>query len=82
MLVDTFWKLKIRKGFADYSYDLQLFPLCLVVMWQGPCALAIASFPGAILLRWEVAMAALVAASLLGVFSRPQLPAEGGAASS
>lgn len=73
MLVGTFWKLKIRKGFADYSYDIQLFALCLVVMWQGAGAYAVAPFPGAIFLRWDVAVAAVVGAWLFAVFSRPQL---------
>jgi uncharacterized membrane protein YphA (DoxX/SURF4 family) len=74
MLVGTFWKLKARKEFADYSYDMQLFALCLVVMWQGAGAYAVASFPGAIFLRWDVAVAAVVGAWLLAVFSRPQSP--------
>ena len=73
MLVGTFWKLKIRKEFADYSYDIQLFALCLVVMWQGAGAYAAASFPGAIFLRWDVAVAAVVGAWLFAVCSRPQV---------
>jgi uncharacterized membrane protein YphA (DoxX/SURF4 family) len=72
MLVGTFWKLKIRKEFADYSYDIQLFALCLVVMWQGAGAYAVAPVPGAIFLRWDVAVGAVVGAWLFAVFSRPQ----------
>jgi putative oxidoreductase len=73
MMVGTFWKLKIRKEFTDYSYDIQLFGLCLVVMWQSAGAYAVARFPGAIFLRWDVAMAAVVGGWLFAVFSRPQL---------
>jgi putative oxidoreductase len=71
MLVGTFWKLKIKKTFSDYSYDIQLFALCLVLMSQGAGAYALKAFPGVIFLRWDVAAAALVAALLLAVFSKP-----------
>jgi uncharacterized membrane protein YphA (DoxX/SURF4 family) len=73
MMVGTFWKLKIKKPFADYSYDIQLFALCLVVMSQGAGAYALQAFPGTVLLRWDVAAAALVAALLFAAFSRPPL---------
>ncbi|MGH7769959.1 MAG: DoxX family protein [Candidatus Binatia bacterium] len=57
MMVGTFWKLKIRKPFSDYSYDIQLFALCLVTTSQGAGHYALKSFPGAIFLRWDVAVA-------------------------
>lgn len=72
MMVGTFWKLKIKKPFSDYSYDLQLFALCLVVMSQGAGAYALKAFPGRVFLRWDVAVAALVAGLLLAAFSKPQ----------
>jgi len=72
MIVGTFWKLKIGKPFTDYSYDIQLFALCLVVMSQGAGAYALATFPGFIFLRWDVAALSLVAASLFAVLSKPQ----------
>jgi putative oxidoreductase len=71
MLVGTFWKVKIKKPFADYSYDLQLLALCLVVMSQGAGAYALKAFPSTVFLRWDVAAAALVAASLFAAFSKP-----------
>jgi uncharacterized membrane protein YphA (DoxX/SURF4 family) len=71
MLVGTFWKLKIKKPFSDYSYDVQLFAMCLVVMHQGAGAYAIATFPGTIFLRWDIALAALAAAAVLAVMSKP-----------
>jgi putative oxidoreductase len=72
MIVGTFWKLKIGKPFTDYSYDIQLFALCLVVMSQGTGAYALAAFPGFIFLRWDVAAVSLVAALLFAVLSKPQ----------
>jgi putative oxidoreductase len=71
MIVGTFWKLKIGKPFTDYSYDIQLFALCLVVMSQGAGAYALAAFPGFIFLRWDVAAVSLVAALLFAILSKP-----------
>ena len=73
MIVGTFWKLKVKKPFSDYSYDIQLFALCLVIMAQGAGIFALKTFPGTIFLRWDVAMASSAAALLLAVFSKPQL---------
>ncbi|HEX9445963.1 MAG TPA: DoxX family membrane protein [Candidatus Binatia bacterium] len=71
MLVGTFWKLKTKKPFSDYSYDLQLFALCLVVMSQGAGRLALRRFPGAVFLRWDAAAAALAGALLMAYFCKP-----------
>ena len=71
MMVGTFWKLKIKKPFSDYSYDIQLFALCLVVMFQGAGTYALKTFPGTVFLRWDVAAVASVAALFLAVLSRP-----------
>jgi putative oxidoreductase len=73
MLVGTFWKLKINKPFSDYSYDIQLFAICLVIMAQGAGAYAIRSLPGLVFLRWDVARFALAAALLLAALSKPGL---------
>jgi hypothetical protein len=73
MMVGTFWKLKIKKPFSDYSYDIQLFVMCLVIMAQGSGAYAIRSFPGFVFLRWDVAGFALAAAVLLAALSKPGL---------
>lgn len=75
MMVGTFWKLKIKKPFSDYSYDIQLFALCLVLMFQGAGTYALKRFPGTVFLRWEVAAVSLAAALLLAVLSRPGLKA-------
>jgi putative oxidoreductase len=72
MMIGTFWKiLKLGKGFTEYSYDLYLLGLCLVIMSQGSGAFGLAAFPGHIFLRWDVAGAALAAALLLAVTSKP-----------
>ena len=71
MMVGTLWKLKISKPFTDYSYDIQLLALSLVVMSQGAGAYAFKAFPGFIFLRWDVALVSLAAALLFAVFSRP-----------
>lgn len=73
MMVGTFWKLlKIRKPFPDYSYDIQLFALCLITMSQGAGAYALKAFPGTVFLRWDIAVASLGAALLLAILSKPQ----------
>lgn len=71
MMAGALWKLKIKKPFADYSYDIQLLALCLVVMSQGAGAYALKAFPGTLFLRWDVAAAAFVAAILVAAFSKP-----------
>jgi uncharacterized membrane protein YphA (DoxX/SURF4 family) len=39
MLTGTIWKItKARKPFTDYSYDLQLLALCLLLLTFGPGA--------------------------------------------
>ena len=72
MMVGTFWKLKIRRRFSDYSYDIQLFAMCLVVMSEGAGIYSLRSFPGTRFLHWHVAAASVVGALLLAVLSKPQ----------
>ena len=71
MMVGTFWKLKIRKPFSDYSYDIQLFALCLIIMFHGAGTYALKAFPGNLFLRWDVALFSLAAAVLWAVCSKP-----------
>ena len=77
MLVGTFWKLRVRKPFTDYSYDLQLFALCLVIMSGGAGILAPARFDASIFLRWDVAAVALTSALLLAASCKPKLADQG-----
>ena len=79
MMVGACWKVKIRKPFSDYSYDLQLLALCLVIMSQGPGAYSVIAFPSTILLHWGVALAALVGALLFAVISKPRFKNESAA---
>ena len=44
MVVGTFWKIKIKKGFPDYSYDIMLFVLCLALVIFSPGAYQFAFF--------------------------------------
>jgi putative oxidoreductase len=32
MLVGTIWKVKVKKGFSQWSYDILIFTLCLVLI--------------------------------------------------
>ncbi|MEX2054168.1 MAG: DoxX family protein [Candidatus Colwellbacteria bacterium] len=41
MIVGTFWKVKAGKSFRDYSYDLQLLTMCLVIITFGSGAFAL-----------------------------------------
>jgi uncharacterized membrane protein YphA (DoxX/SURF4 family) len=73
MMVGTFWKLKINKPFTDYSYDLQLFALSIILMSQGAGAFAVLAFPGSSFLRWDLAGMALATALLFAVLCKPHL---------
>ena len=64
MIVGTFWKLKTRKPFTDYSYDLLLLALCVAVMALGAGGYAVAPFDARVLLRWDIAVAAVLAGGL------------------
>jgi uncharacterized membrane protein YphA (DoxX/SURF4 family) len=41
MIVGTIWQIKIGKKFPDYSVDLQLLVLCLVILTFGPGRLVV-----------------------------------------
>ncbi len=71
MIVGTFWKLKIGKPFTDYSYDLLLLALCVAIMALGAGGYAIASFDAHVFLRWDIAVAAVLAGALWVVRLRP-----------
>ena len=71
MLVGAFWKIRLKKPFTDYSYDFQIFALCLIVMSQGGGRLAPAHFSAAIFLSWYFAVGALAAALLLACGCKP-----------
>ena len=45
MMVGMFWKLKIRKAFSDYSYDIQLFALSLTSCFTAQEGMRSKHFP-------------------------------------
>ena len=66
MLIGTIWKRKIKKPFTDYSYDIQLLALCLVVVAFGPGVYALVAFgPLSLLLSWDIAVVAVLLAIIL-----------------
>ncbi len=74
MIVGTFWKLKIKKPFTDYSYDLQLLALCVAIMSFGAGRYSIMSFNSAIFLRWGVVVGVVLAGALFAYLSKPSEP--------
>lgn len=77
MIVGTFWKLKIGKDFTDYSYDLQLLALCVVMMAFGAGRYAPARFDATVFLRWGVVPIVILVGAAFAYLSKPQ-PASGG----
>lgn len=71
MIVGTFWKLKRRMPFTEYSYDLQLLALCVVLMAFGGGRFSIASFDATIFLRWGVVLVAVPAGAAFAYSSKP-----------
>jgi putative oxidoreductase len=74
MITGTFWKLKLRKPFSDYSYDLQLLALCVAIMSFGAGRSSIASLNAGMFLRWDVALGAILAGAVLAGLSHPPSP--------
>jgi putative oxidoreductase len=71
MIVGTFWKVKIKKPFTDYSYDLQLLALCVVMMALGAGRFSLATFDATIFLRWGVVIAAILVGAALAYSRKP-----------
>ena len=65
MLVGTIWKLKKRKPFTDYSYDIQLLALSLVLSGLGPDPHVLATLGPVLLLNSSVVVVAITAAVVL-----------------
>ena len=74
MIVGAFWKLKIRKPFTDYSYDLQLLALCVVLMRFGAGRYAPARFDATVFLQWGVVPIVVLMGALIAYLSRPSMP--------
>ncbi len=71
MIVGTFWKLKIGKDFTDYSYDLQLLGLCVVMMEFGGGRYAPVRFDATVFLRWWFIPVVIVAGAAFAYLSKP-----------
>ena len=71
MIVGTFWKIKIKKDFTDYSYDLQLLALCVAIMTFGAGRWSLASFDATVFLHWGVALGAVVVGAAFAWSSKP-----------
>ncbi len=65
LLTSFLWKLKTEAEFADYSYDLNLFALCIFVMGWGPGTWALTETAGYSFLRWNIALIAFAAAAFI-----------------
>jgi putative oxidoreductase len=74
MIVGTFWKLKIGKDFTDYSYDLQLLALCVVMMEFGAGRFAPARFDATVFLRWGIIPLVILAGAVFAYLSKPSPP--------
>lgn len=71
MIVGTFWKLKIGKSFTDYSYDLQLLALCVVMMEFGAGRYAPARFDATVFLQWGIVPIVVLVGALFAYLSKP-----------
>ncbi len=71
MIVGTFWKLKLKKPFTEYSYDLQLLALCVVLMAFGAGLYSLASFDSTVFLRWDIVLGAILAGAAFAYMSKP-----------
>lgn len=65
MIVGTFWKLKKKKSFTDYAYDLLLLAISAVIMAFGPGNFSLLEFDLFNFLRWDVLVLGLIAAVAL-----------------
>lgn len=71
MIVGTFWKLKLKKPVTEYSYDLQLLALCVVLMTFGAGLSSIASFDATVFLRWDIVLGAILVGAAFASMSKP-----------
>ena len=73
MLLGTFWKLKIKKPFSDYSYDILALIISLFIVMYGGGVFTLLPFTAFELLRVDLVILGFTGA-LLGVgLSRPKM---------
>jgi len=75
MLVGTFWKIKLKKGFPNWSYDLLALSSALVIARFGPGAFSVNRVIFVNLLRWDVVIGAIIVALVLAYL--PQILGKG-----
>jgi len=72
MATGTFWKLKMKMPFTNYSYDIQLFTLAAAVAFFGAGTFSINNFNALPLLRWDLAIGVFAMSAVFAYFSKPQ----------
>lgn len=65
MITGTFWKLKVKKKFSDYSSDLQLLVISLTVIVFGSGSYAVSSLDLRPYLRLDLLIITVVVGALL-----------------
>ena len=73
MLMGTMWKLKIRKPFSDYSYDIMAFVLAAFIMMYGAGAFVLLPFTYIAILRIDFVIVAVVVSLIGAALSRPKM---------
>lgn len=73
MVIGTFWKLKTKKGFPNYSYDILLFVVAGFLVGFGGGTLTLAAYPVVAdwVLRWDTLVGVLILAGLGVFFCKP-----------
>lgn len=71
MIVGTLWKIKIKKSVGDYSYDVLLLNLCVLLMMLGPGVYSLVPGVQFELLRWPIVLPALAGGAIIAYLSKP-----------
>jgi len=72
MILGTFWKIKIGRGFSDWSYDMLALALALTIMVGGGGVFSVACSQNWFL-RWDVALGVVTLAMVAAVASDPEM---------
>lgn len=72
MIVGTVWKkMKVKKPIGDYSYDILLLNLCVLLMMLGPGVYALVPELQFRLLRWLIVLPALAVGAITAYLAKP-----------
>lgn len=73
MLIGTLWKkFKLNKQFPEYSYDIQLLALCVVIMKFGGGVYTLLPFTAFTFLTWQFAIIGIALAAFFAWWSEPK----------